>query len=200
MATLIVPVGHLLGKYFSAPTIAPDSYDVRLGEDVHNLSFDEYTVWSISHGFPELVGDRRPSRPIVEAQATQLGIEDAPMVFARLVKSGLIATITLRRHMEDFARSHRAYPLALGLGNSAENLGEFELGRAEQPLAAVSADVFHLWSFLPRFSTLWDAAVEVAGDLNTDGRGEFTPEAVLRSLSQALPALLSMNCIFFDRA
>jgi hypothetical protein len=200
VATLIVPVGHALGSYFSGPTIEPDSYDVRLGEDVHNLNFDEYTVWSIAHGFPELVGERRPSRPIIEAQATQLGIDNSPLIFQRLVNSGLIAPIALRRHMRDFAEQHRAYPLALGLGNSGENNSEFLIGRADQPLAIVAPDVFHLWSYLPRFSNLWQAATEVAGDLSTPDAEPLSPEAVLWSLTQALPTLLSMNCIYFDQS
>lgn len=200
MATLILPVGHFLGKYFTSATIAPDSYDVRVGEDVHNLTFDEYTVWSITHGFPELVGERRPTRPIVEAQATQLGIDNSPVVFQRLVNSGLIATITLRQHLEEFARSHRAYPLAIGLGNAPDELGRFVLGRAEQPLATVTLEVFHFWSYLPRFTTLESAAKEVAADFSSadnDGAA-ITAADALRSFVDALPTLLAMNCVYLD--
>lgn len=203
MATMILPVGHYLGEYFSAATVAPDSYDVRLGDDVHNLSFAEYTVWSVAHGFPEMIGDRRPSRPIVEAQATQLGIEDSPTVFQRLVNSGLVASLTLRSHMFSFAEEHRAYPLAVCLGNSADELDSYVLGRPREPLATVSQEVFFLWSYLPRFATLRQAADEVSADyrgaeLVEDEDSVRDSDAILWSFFQALPTLVATSCVYID--
>lgn len=200
---MILPVGHYLGQYYSSATLEPDSFDVRVGDDVHNLSADEYTVWSIAHGFPEMIGDRRPSRPIVEAQATQLGIEDSPVVFQRLVNSGLVAALTMRSQMFDFAEEHRAYPSAVCLGNTAQDVESYVLGRAQTPLATVTQDVFFVWSYLPRFESLRDAADEVAADYAANGSEQdsenFSSDVILWSFFQALPTLVATSCVFIDQ-
>lgn len=205
---VVFPVGHFAGPMFTeidAPE--PESYEIRFREGVFSLSAHEYAVWAVAHGDPEQVGVRANTRTAIENAASNAKVPNPGPVFDTLVDDGLLTVTTARPdRLRAFAQRHQIRPLALGLGNSADNVATFRIGLPNAPRVAVGYDVYHLWLFAHQKDNLWEAVQTVgaeAAEANaTDGGGISIiedPDELLAGLVVALPVLLSTSCVYLDR-
>ena len=77
MVAVVLPVGHYLGEFYTSEDAEePASHEVRLGDEVFELSPAEYAVWGLAHGDLESLQNAKPNRAALEAEAKELGAED----------------------------------------------------------------------------------------------------------------------------
>ena len=212
---LVVPVGHFAGPmYTSHLAEAPDSFEIRFRDGIYSLSAEEYAVWAVSHGDPNLVNAGVPTtKEVVEYAARAAGVDEPGPVFDGLVSNGLLVDVgETGTSAREFAREHRVIPLALGLGNSPQNPAEFQIGLPNAARVSVGYDVYHMWLFSYRTPTLWHALQAIAdegkeanedeGDGNDGNEGVRLiddPDLLLDALLRALQVLVSTSCVFVDR-
>jgi tetratricopeptide (TPR) repeat protein len=205
---LVLPVGHFAGPMYTAlDADAPGSFEVRFRDGVFSLSAEEYAVWAVSHGDPNLVNDRVPTtREVVEHAAHTAGVTEPGPVFDALVADGLLVEVgETGTPARAFAGGHRIIPLALGLGNSPQNPAEFQIGLPNAARVSVAYDVYHMWLFSYQAPTLWDALVTIAEEAKEansdedDVRLVDDPDDLLDALLRALQVLVSTSCVFIER-
>lgn len=203
MVAFVVPIGFPLGPSFSAGGDEfPDSFDIRLGGEFCSLSPDAYAVWLLTHGYPELVEQRAPTRVQVEEQASSQGVENPRGVFDELLRQGLLAQVMpIDNQLKKFAMEYRCHPLGKGLGNTAEAPEDYSIGTPEDPWAIVDYRTYFIWSYLPHFPSLWDAVTEIAnyGVLIDAKRVTLDALGVLNVFIENFSMMLSLNCVYFDR-
>lgn len=189
----VVPVGRYLGMLPAGPS--PGStlrHVVRVGGRRVELADDEHLVWALAHGVPgapDLDGWDRA------ALARHLP-ERSDETIDRLVGTGLLLEVA--GPVEEFARSVRLLPQALGLGNDAVNGRRFRLGYPEAPLVAVPPEIFFLWSWAGLDDSLWAACVRGTKTALPDGSGD--PRSLATALLAHLHRLLSTNVACLDTA
>ncbi|HEY1177362.1 MAG TPA: hypothetical protein VGF17_14495 [Phytomonospora sp.] len=206
---LVLPVGHFAGPMFTRPDAeAPESFEVRFRDGVFSLSAAEYAVWAVAHGDPDMVGSAPTTRAMVEDAAARAGVLEPAPLFDGLAKDGLLVrTRTSGPAAEEFARTHQIRPLALGLGNSPQSLGGFQIGMPNAPRATVGYDVYHMWLFAHQAANLWQAISTIAAEAVTANLAEGDegvrliedPEALLTGFLNAMPVLVSTSCVYIDR-
>lgn len=209
---IVVPVGHFAGPMFTSPDAkAPESFEVRFRDGVFSLSAREYAVWAVTHGNPEIVGQVPSTRAVVEYNARQAGVEEPGPLFDSLINDGLLVEVAPEgESAREFARRHNILPLALGLGNTPQQLGGFQIGMPNAPRATVGYDAYHMWLFTHRALTLWDAVSSIASEAaesnaEEPAEGEDSimliddPDVLLTGLLRALPVLISTSCVVIDR-
>jgi hypothetical protein len=200
MVAVVLPIGHYLGQFFTSEQAEdPESHEVRIGEDVFQLSAAEYVVWGLAHSELETLQHTKPSRTAVESQARELGVADPTTAFSDLTEQGLLAQVmpvgnTVRR----FAEQHQVKPLSLGLGNTAEQLGTLTLGHPEQPRIGVGYEVYRVWSFCAHYDSLWETCTALAEPTETE-QTSTDPNFLVNSFFDVLPALVSVSCVYIDR-
>jgi hypothetical protein len=199
MVNVVVPIGHYLGQFFVSETAEePDSHEVRSKDEVFQLSPAEYVVWGLAHSDLEQLQVAKPSRVAVQAQARELGVEDPKVAFDDLIEQGLLAQIVpTGGSVRKFAEEHQVRPLALGLGNTAEQLGALLLGHPEQPRIGVGYEVYRVWAFCGNYPTLWETCISLAEPTEAE-QTSTDPEFLLNSFFDVLPALLSVSCAYID--
>ncbi len=201
MAGLVVPIGHLLGPlYLEKGPEFPSSFDIRMGDDVMSLSPPSYEVWAAAHGDPKTIAQQPPSKESVLAAVAELGVPDAARRYAEMLTSGVL--VEVRRSeiaRRAFAEKHRAIPLALGLGNSADKPEQLLIGMAGEPRVSVSAGVYSLWMFAHRAPTLWRACKNVVAMWAESGQAKLDPTSLLAEFMDQLPSLLVASCICIDQ-
>ncbi|MBB6039624.1 hypothetical protein [Phytomonospora endophytica] len=206
---LVLPVGHFAGPMFTRPEAeAPESFEVRFRDGVFSLSAAEYAVWAVAHGDPESVGASPTTRAMVEDAASRAGVREPAPLFDGLAKDGLLVrTRTSGPDAEEFARRHQIRPLALGLGNTPQSLGGFQIGMPNAPRATVGYDVYHMWLFAHQAENLWGAISTIAAEAaaaNLEEGDEGVrliedPETLLTGFLNAMPVLVSTSCVYIDR-
>ncbi|MFF0266836.1 hypothetical protein [Kribbella sp. NPDC004536] len=136
MTTLLFPIGHSLGTYYTAEDRV---HQVRLGAEIVGLTDEEFAAWSLAHG---LTDDRSPwERGRVVDLLTRHEIPDS---IDQLLTKGMLAEVDLASP-DDFAARHRLLPLHLGLGNTPEAPVLFRAGTTELPLTAMTEAMYGLW-------------------------------------------------------
>lgn len=157
--TWVFPVGHYLGPYHPGPGAAPDSYRVRIGDEVVRLATEaEFLVWGLAHGVPAASSD--PGRVWTRADVTGLAAErvttDLDGVLADLLAAGALVEVGPDGVAPViFARSHRLQPLLSGLGSGPGRPDRYQIGVfGEEPAAVVDVRVFDLWQWATRVGTL----------------------------------------------
>ncbi len=200
MVAVILPVGHYIGQFFTSEQAAdPESHEVRLGDEVFELSPNEYAVWGLAHGDLETLQNSKPGRPSIEAEAKELGVADPGVAFTDLLDQGLLAQVMpVESAVRRFAEQYRVTPLALGLGNTAEQLGTLMLGHPEQPRIGVGYEVYRVWSFAGHYPSLWQTCVNLA-EPTENAQTSTDPTFLVNSFFDVLPALLSVSCVYIDR-
>ncbi len=198
-ATLLLPVGHSVGALYriSGPS-AP--HQVRRGATFHELSDDQFAVWSAAHGTPDTIEDGRAwNRRAVETDARVAG--GAGLV-DQLLGLGLLAEVTPGTEQAlEFARSHRLVPLMLGLGNSSDEPDMFGIGFLHQPVMQVSHPVYDLWQWSTMDDTLWatcENAADVARRAGATEPDSIDPAALLTGFLPTLHALLLPHAAYLD--
>jgi Trypsin-like peptidase domain len=210
MLRLVIPVGHFAGPMYTEPGAeGPSSFEVRFRDGVYSLNAEEYAVWAVSHGDPSLINEHVPTtREVVEYAAGAAGVDVPGPLFDSLISNGLLVEVGgSGAGAREFARQHQVIPLALGLGNSAYNPAEFQIGLPNMPRISVGYDVYHMWLFSYRTPTLWDAVKTIAEEAkeangeNEDGGVRLVddPDLLLAALLRALQILVSTSCVFIDR-
>jgi hypothetical protein len=140
--------------------------------------------------------------------AERAGVAEPAPLFDGLAKDGLLVrTRTSGPDAREFARRHQVRPLALGLGNSPDSLGGFQIGMPNAPRATVGYDVYHMWLFAHQAENLWSAITTIAAEAVAANRDEDEdgvrliedPEALLTGFLNAMPVLVSTSCVYIDR-
>jgi hypothetical protein len=136
MTTLLFPIGHCLGTYYTAEDHV---HQVRLGGEIVGLSDEEFAVWCLAHGLPEdrSAWERERVTDLLTSHEIPDGIDE-------LLDRNLLAEVDLDGP-DDFAARHRLLPLHLGLGNTPQLTTVFRSGTTELPLAAMTEAMYGLW-------------------------------------------------------
>ncbi len=200
MVAVILPIGQYLGQFFTSEQAEdPESHEVRLGDEVFELSPPEYAVWGLAHSDLETLQKTKPSRLSIESEAKELGVADPAIAFTDLLGQGLLTQVMpVESAVRRFAEQYRVTPLALGLGNTAEQLGTLLLGHPEQPRIGVGYEVYRVWSFTSHYPSLWETCVNLA-EPTQNNQTSTDPTFLLNTFFEVLPALLSVSCVCIDR-
>jgi hypothetical protein len=141
MTTLMFPIGHCLGTYFSG-TEDTHVQQVRLGGEIVELTDDEFAVWSLAHGLTDARGPWERAR--VAALLADTEIAHSVVHIDDLAARNLLAEVDVDSPA-DFAARHRLLPLQLGLGNTAEVPAMFRSGTTDLPLTGMTRTLYDLW-------------------------------------------------------
>ncbi|HEY0448951.1 hypothetical protein [Actinophytocola sp.] len=192
MAAIVLPVGHDLGAFHPGDGAAAVR-QVRLGAEIVELSTEEFQVWSLAHGIPS--GDTVSCTP-----ADLSSPLSSPDAVAALRDRGLLAEVT-PDSAQRFAAAHRLLPLALGLGNTAEEPWLFSVGLLYQPLVMMTGALFDLWQWAHLSPDLWLAcreSAEVATRAGADDADVTDPARVLAGALGSLHQLLVARVACLD--
>ncbi len=160
---------------------------VWLGDDCVSVSMAQYQLWSASFAATTL------ERLMALAGVT--GVASADANYEQLRKLGLVAhlTGTLARD-SGFLRTYRLHLCAVGMGNSRENPGIFELAWPDgSPRAYVGVDLYPILFASSHGIAIWDACTLAASA--ADDSAARLAEAALRDL----PLLISTGVALLDR-
>jgi hypothetical protein len=100
-----------------------------------------------------------------------------------------------------FASGHRLLPLALGLGNTAEEPWLFSAGLLYQPMVAMTGPLYDLWQWAHLSPDLWSAcreAAAVALQAGVSAPEQTDPAQVLAGALETVPQLLAAKVACFD--
>jgi hypothetical protein len=202
---LVLPIGHLIGGTDDQRT-GEIAYRVRVGPDVVTLTTTQYVLWALTHSQSGRGPDERWGRNHVLTAAAVLNLEDDPTeVLDELIDDGLVAEIEPdSEDVNDFGGRYRLSPLMLGLGNSAEEPGQFQIGLPDLPLIKVSGLLYDLyaWGHLyPDLTSAVRASVESLRDhpeLQPGGPLPLDPDELLDGVVQSLHILLAPNTAYLD--
>jgi hypothetical protein len=198
---ILLPVGHYMGPRHFDGTL--QEYTVRGGWNTLSLNEDQVKLYFLGHGMPEqMQAGERNTRSSLAAYAASLGIADAAAVIDDLVRQGaLVEVLPGTPQVRDFARAYRFCPLMLGLGNSTDKPGMWEIGLVGQPTIAVNASAWMIWGYGGMSNTLWEACEFWAGSnrrVDLPARELHDPGNVLDDFMTALPGLLATNAGYLD--
>lgn len=172
---------------------------MRRGGHVHDLTSEQFTVWTLAHGSVDAVENEKPWRhdSVVEL-AKAAGVGDAAQLVDELRGAGVLADVS---DPIEFAKTHRVAPLMLGLGNSGEDEALYGIGFFGQPLLQVTYPIYDLWQWCAMEDTLWGAcesAADVAGRAGVTNDEYTDPERLLNGFIGSLHALLLANAVYID--
>ena len=169
----LVPVGHDLG-----------GHAVRVGAELVELDAPRYTAWTDAHG--------------VDTSESALRGAHGDSAVDDLLSRRLLARST---PAVEFASGHRLVPLALGLGNTAEQPYLFSVGLLYQPMVTMTGALYDLWQWAHLSPDLWWACrelAEVATRAGVTTPEQTDPGQVLSGAMGALPQLLAARVACFD--
>jgi len=211
MPTVVVPIGLNLGpryRYVDPPDPDPEAYEVRLGSDLEELDADEFKVWTAAFADAERHRNLLVNRASLERFLVGRGAPADPgTVIDRLLDRRLLLEFDpIEEPLEDVFRRYQLFPLAEGLGSTAEEPHQHRIGHGGQPLIALNITVYSLWSFATTLPSLWDACVYFAADvdaddldeLDLDDFDELSAEEAAREIGASIPMLVAAGCAFLD--
>ena len=200
MTEVLLPVGHLLGPFFTAAAAdLPESVDVRLGRDVAPLPPDVYVVWAAAHGDPEHVANAPMTRTELMGSVADLVTDPARYIDELLARGLLVALPRTFRARHAFANAYRVLPLALGLGTSADQPEVFAVGMVDAPALRLSASVFMSWMFGYQYPTLWRVCENIALTSELTLGNKVLPDELLADMVKLIPLLVATGCACIDR-
>jgi hypothetical protein len=167
----LVPVGHDLGVFHDGMGGEP-VWQIRVGAEVEELTEEQYETW--------------------------LGVLDGAPAPDDLRTRRLVADPT---DAVEFASTHRFLPLALGLGNTAEEPWLFSAGLLYQPMVAMTSPLYDLWQWAHLSPDLWSAcreAAAVAVQAGVTATEQTDPTEVLAGALETAPHLLMAKVACFD--
>ncbi len=139
------------------------------------------------------------SRAGVESIAHELGVKQPASVYQDLLRSGLLVQLLpTESALRNFAEGFRVAPLAIGLGNSPEALGDIQIGVPGDPRAILRYEAYRVWAAAGQYPSLCKACQRVSESTGVDGLST-DPDFLLKAFFEALPALVSVNCVHIDR-
>ncbi len=199
---LLLPIGHYVGALHrdGQPGARPQ---VRRGASFHELSDDQFAVWSAAHGAPEAIEDEVAWQRRSVAEHPQVaGVADVDLVVDELLQIGLLTEVSPDAEQAlAFARSHRLVPLMLGLGNSTEEPDLFDIGFLHQPAVSTTHPIYDLWQWSTMEDSVWatcESAADVAQRSGFTNPDHTDPARLLVGLLGALHALLLSRAAYLD--
>lgn len=167
----LVPVGHDLGVFHDGMGGSPVR-QIRVGAEVEELTEEQYETWLA-------VLDGGPASDELRTRRLLADPSDAV----------------------EFASTHRLVPLALGLGNTAEEPWLFSAGLLYQPMVAMTSPLYDLWQWAHLSPDLWSACREsaaVALQAGVTAPEQTDPAEVLAGALETVPHLLAAKVACFD--
>jgi hypothetical protein len=167
----LVPVGHDLGVFHDGMGGSPVR-QIRVGAEVEELTEEQYKTW--------------------------LAVLDGGPASDELRTRRLLADPT---DAVEFASTHRLLPLALGLGNTAEEPWLFSAGLLYQPMVVMTSPLYDLWQWAHLSPDLWSACREsaaVALQAGVTAPEQTDPAEVLAGALETVPHLLAARVACFD--
>lgn len=167
----LVPVGHDLGVFHDGTGSAPVR-QIRVGAEVEELTEEQYELWLAVLDGAEASDDLRSRRLVADPTDSV-----------------------------EFASTHRLLPLALGLGNTAEEPWLFAAGLLYQPMVAMTSPLYDLWQWAHLSPDLWSAcreAAAVAVQAGATAPEQTDPAEVLAGALETAPHLLTSRVACFD--
>jgi hypothetical protein len=194
VSTLVLPIGHDLGAFHPGHG-RPPVRQVRLGGELVELSAGELHAWTLAHGLVEENAVLPSTHDVLVAEAGAAAV-------AGLLERGLLAEAEPgTAESVAFAEAHRLLPLAVGLGNSAQEPWMFSVGLLYQPLAVLIGALFDLWQWAHLSPDLWLACrelAEVATRSDIDDAELTDPGRVLAGALSSLHQLLAARVACLD--
>jgi hypothetical protein len=180
----------------SGPTL---EHVVRVGGRRVELPADEHLVWALAHGVPGAPDLGRWDRAAIRGNLPERSAQtDVDGIADRLLRIGLLREID--GPADEFARSVRLLPQALGLGNGAADGGSdsraFRIGFPGSPLVSVAPEVFYVWSWAGLEPDLYAACVR--GTAVALPLGDRDPRALVAAVVGSLHVLLATNVACLD--
>jgi len=177
---------------------------VRLGWDSPLLP-DRATaeVWALAHGNP---GHASPwTRGELCRAAREAGVADPDAVLDGLIDRRLAAEVCPgTTAAAEFAGTHRAQSLLLGLGELPDSPGLDGIGLLGMaPVARVPLGTYEFWQWGHLWPTLADAAAglaEMAAQSPEHAAEEADPSWVLERILGELHQLLAVGAVYLDRS
>lgn len=188
----LLPVGHDLGTHHGGDGDGGPVRQVRVGAEVVELDGARFAAWHAAHGTAGVDGQVAA----VEESALRAVHGDHPV-------DELLACRLLARSAPalEFAEHHRLVPLALGLGNTAEQPYLFSVGLLYQPLVTMTGALYDLWQWAHLSPDLWWACrelAEVARRAGLTDPAQTEPDQVLTGALGSLSQLLAARVACFD--
>lgn len=198
---IVIPVGRLLGTFYSQSESMAHRITLRLGTALHELTDDEFTTWWLAHGVPE--PSERPWTAIAIAEtAAELDLPEAGPLLDRLRTRGLVEDVRRATpEVIDFAARYRIVPRLLGLGNTPEEPWFFQIGLFGQPVIGLPGALYELWRWAGIDDHLWDgcrAAATIASQGGVSDPDQTDPELLLDAFLELLHPLLGAQAMHLD--
>lgn len=199
---LLVPIGHYVGALYQDGERGVRR-QVRRGATFHDLTDDQFAVWSAAHGTQEAVqAGLAWRRRSVEQHPDVAGLAGAGGLIDEMLALGLLAEVPpARDQVLEFARSYRLVPLMLGLGNSTDDLDMFDIGFLHQPVLSVSYPIYDLWQWSTVDDSMWatcENAADVAQRSGYTNPDYVDPARLLSGLLRSLHALFAARAAYLD--
>ena len=185
---MILPVGHYTGSEHP-----PGHRTVRIGRSRVSFTDPEpFLVWAAAHRPPGDLGAPWGRAEIAAAAK----VDDPEPVIDRLLEDGLLVE---PGDPEAFAKKHKAVPILIALGNTADEPDRYGIGLfGLDPVITVSPLVYELWQWGTISVSVW-ALCEAFAIANSRATGvPIAAEAVLAEFVAALPALVGSNAVYLD--
>ena len=197
---LLVPIGHYVGAVYQDGARGVRR-QVRRGATFHDLTDDQFAIWSAAHGTQAAVqAGVTWHRQSLEAQVA--GLAGAGGLIDEMLDIGLLAEVRpAPDQVLEFARSYRLVPLMLGLGNSTDEAGMFDIGFLHQPVLSVSYPIYDLWQWSTVDDSIWatcENAAEVAQRSGYPNPAYVDPTRLLAGLLRSIHALLAARAVYLD--
>ncbi|MFV2087852.1 hypothetical protein [Micromonospora sp. LOL_021] len=207
MSTVIVPAGLSMGpryRYVRPPDPRPECYEVHLGDDLVELTETEAAVWAAAFLYPD-----RHAKLSVNRESLVRMLETAPKPEPRaaryvddLIARGLLVEFDPDGDLRPVFSRHKLLPLAQGLGSTPDAPHQHRIGIGDQPLVAVSSDVYAQWSFSFLHPDLWTACAFYADDSEHVAAGgeplNLTAESLAQEVAEVLPLMIAAACAALD--
>lgn len=199
---LLVPIGHYVGAVYQDGERGVRR-QVRRGATFHDLTADQFAVWSAAHGTQEAVqAGLAWQRRSVEEHPQVADVPGASGLIDEMLDLGLLAEVTPgREQVLEFARSYRLVPLMLGLGTSTDNPDLFDIGFLHQPVLSVSYPIYDLWQWSTVDDSVWatcESAADVAKRSGYTSPDYIDPTRLLVGMVRSLHALLVSRAAYLD--
>jgi hypothetical protein len=196
----LLPVGLFVGTFDDDDL--SQSHEIRRGTEVHDVSDDEFVAWVAAHGTDDTPESGPATRELLERTLADGEMVTPASVLDGLVDRGLLVALADDgTDAEEFARTHRAVPMLVGLGNSAETPELFSIGLIGHPVIEVSRPVFELWAWADVDGDIWSACESFAEQEREAGATDpdlCEPERVLAGFLVALTGLLAAQAVHLD--
>jgi hypothetical protein len=199
---LLVPIGHYVGAVYQDGERGVRR-QVRRGATFHDLTDDQFAIWSAAHGTQQAVqAGVAWQRRSVEEHPKVAGLAGAGGLIDEMLDIGLLAQVTPGRdQILEFARSYRLVPLMLGLGNSPDDPDMLDIGFLHQPVLSVSYPIYDLWQWSTVDDSMWatcENAADVAQRSGYTNPAYVDPSRLLTGLLRSLHALLVARAAYLD--